>query len=143
MRMGAEGLEKQPLTSEVPSAERIVSGNAWLDRLLVAFADLRPGGTIEEACSSLLDAVIDELPYGAPGVCVPGGESGQVVVRRSSRETETSPDPTRLFPEFRHERVVPIHFDDGSTLHLAADEEERISGGGTIDLFVERLAHVL
>ncbi|WP_281330695.1 ATP-binding protein [Polyangium sp. 6x1] len=116
----------------------------WLDALLVAACEMRPDASAEEAATSLVTAAFEVLPDAAIGVCVPGGSEGQVVVRRGARgDGVESPDPTRLFPEYAFERVVVINADEGSTLHLASDDEARFSGTGSMDAFVDRLALAL
>jgi C4-dicarboxylate-specific signal transduction histidine kinase len=49
------------------------------------------------------------------------------------------PDPTRLFPELAYERVIAIHPEEGSTLHVAADDEARIAEGSAGGLLFDRL----
>lgn len=115
----------------------------WLDALLVASCEIPPDASAEEAATSIVTAVFEVLPDAAIGVCVPGGPDGQVVVRRGARSEGESRDPTRLFPDYAFERVVVINGDEGSTLHLASDDEARFSGTGSMDAFIDRLALAL
>ncbi len=116
----------------------------WVDALLVASCEIAPDASAEEAATALVTAAFHLLPDAAIGVCVPGDGDRQIVVRRGARgEGVESRDPTRLFPEYASERVVPINVDDGSTLHLASDDETRFSGAGSIDAFIDRLALAL
>ncbi|MFT3766503.1 MAG: ATP-binding protein [Minicystis sp.] len=69
----------------------------------------------------------------------------QLVIRlapsRPSRPVE--PDPARLFPELGYERVLSIVAEDGSTLHVAADDEARLAEGTAASLLCDRVAMVL
>ncbi|HVY47554.1 MAG TPA: ATP-binding protein [Minicystis sp.] len=145
--MGVEKPTRQETTSDIPTTQRLLArdrAGSWLDRLLVACCDLHPGLGLEEACGALLDAVRDEIPDGALGVCVPRGARGQTIIARSSRDdAPASPDPTRLFPEFRVERVVPLRGEDGATLHVASDDEAMVAEGGPAELLIERLSRAV
>jgi signal transduction histidine kinase len=144
--MSAEGLKAEKRESEIPITHRKATRRdlpaEWLDGLLVASCEILPDSSIAQAAGILIDAAAQLLPDAAFGACVPGGEGGQIVVRRSPRgDGADVPDPTRLFPEFAHERVVPIPGDDGATLHLAAEDEARVSGSsGQVEAFIDRLA---
>jgi len=108
----------------VSSSERVRQLPAeWLDRLLVAYCQVRADTPIEEAVAQLLAVGRELLDDAALGVCIPrsalplsserfsdrariGGQArdpqgGQVVIRlapsRSSHPVESA--PTRLFPE--------------------------------------------
>jgi signal transduction histidine kinase len=82
------------------------------------------------------------MPPGPAGA--PRAES-QLVIRfsdaRSSRPVE--PDPTRLFPELAYERVVAINAEEGSTLHVAADQESRIAEGSAAGLLCDRVVMMI
>jgi two-component system, NtrC family, sensor kinase len=146
--MGVEGLNETEHVSEAPSTGRVAvdrsSQAAWLDRLLDASISVRPGAGVEEAAAALLLPVAEILDDGAVGACIPGGDSGQIIIRHSSREeAPASRDPARLFPEFAHERVLTISIDDGSTLHVAADDETRLDARSPLDLVLDRLAKAI
>ncbi len=142
--MGAEGLKDQH-QSEVPITHRQRSASAeWVDRLLLAACQVKPGATLEEAATAIVGAVAEVVPDVAIGACIPSSDGGQVIVRRSPRVSHSqSPDPTRLFPEFAFERVVTVRFDESSTLHLASNDEERFVGDGPYEGLLERLSLTL
>jgi signal transduction histidine kinase len=146
-RMGAEHLKNQR-HSDVPITQRQTASPdplaQWFDRLLVTLAELRPGSSLDDAANALVSAAWELQPDVAIGVCVPNGAAGQLVVRRSPRVSDAqSPDPSHLFPEFAHERVVALPYEEGSTLHMASDEQLRIAAGGPADPLIERLALAL
>jgi len=116
----------------------------WVDALLVALCELPPDASAEQAATALVEAAAEHLTDAAIGVCVTVGDEGQRVIRRSPRsDAVESPDPTRLFPEYAFERIVAIGADDGSTLHLASDDEARFSSVGAIDAYIDRIALAL
>jgi C4-dicarboxylate-specific signal transduction histidine kinase len=144
-------LERNPsilpaASSDVPSTQRMAvrgTPTEWLDRLLAAMASLRPSLPLAEIAAHLLDSVTFALEEDvAIGVCIPGGETGQIIVRRMPTSRTDNPEPSRLFPTFAFEQVVMLPHDDGATLHLAADEEERLSAPSAVEL-VERLSSAM
>ncbi|UQA62282.1 sensor histidine kinase [Polyangium aurulentum] len=143
--MGAEGLKAEQRESEIPITHRKATRRdlpaEWLDGLLVASCEIQPESTLAQAAGILVGAATELLPDAAIGVRAPSG----VVVRRSPRgEEHVDPrDPTRLFPDLLHERVVPIPGDDGSTLHLASDDESRFAGTGVTEALIDRLTLLL
>lgn len=161
--MAAEGVMNEPRPSDapaVPSTERISLGVAipanWLDRLLSVQCGLRADVPIEDEVTQIL-AVARELIEQAGdevalGVCIPhvrrlSGSAPpsmprQLVVRVApgSPRRPVEPDPTRLFPELPGERVLPIFADEGSTLHVGADDVGRIGDGTPGGLLLERVA---
>jgi signal transduction histidine kinase len=147
--MGAEGLKAEQRESEIPITHRKATRRdlpaEWLDGLLVASCEIQPDSTVAQAAGILVGAATELLPDAAIGVRVPSCVTGCVVVRRSPRGEEftDSRDPTRLFPEFLHEHVVPIPGDDGSTLHLASDDESRFTGTGVTEALIDRLTLLL
>ena len=142
--MGAERFSTK--TSDIPTTQRVVMREiqgVWLDRLLVAACEVNPTAPLDEALMPLPEAVGEALPAGALGVCVPTPR-GQLVVRRSVREPSADArDPSRLFPEFRFERVVVLACDEGATLHVASDDDTLVEEGGPCELMMARLALVL
>jgi C4-dicarboxylate-specific signal transduction histidine kinase len=147
--MGAEGLKAEQRESEIPITHRKATRRdlpaEWLDGLLVASCEIQPDSTIAQAAGILVGAASELLPDAAIGLRVLAGSTSEVVVRRSPRSEELSEasDPTRLFPELMHERVVPIPGDDGSTLHLASDDEARFAGTGVTEALIDRLTLLL
>src|SRR4051812_48834662 len=149
--MAAEGLRNAPGSSDAPvvaSTQRVtvVPGipAEWLDRLLAVFSSIRPSTGLEESSRLLLGAARDLLDETALGVCIPGGDEGQIVVRLAPARTSQpgDADPARLFPEFGFERPLVIQADHGSTLHVACNDEDRFVDGRPAQLFVERLAQI-
>lgn len=71
--------------------------------------------------SNMLDLLKSLLPDHALGVCLVVAEGGDPWVDIRLPDTATPPrrDPTRLFPDFEHEHVVPLEGLYGSTLHMA------------------------
>src|SRR5262245_1971269 len=124
MKVGAEGLKSRDQHSDVPITHRKQASQepaaTWLDGLLLALCDVDPSGTIEQAAQTIVDAASEMMQDVAIGVCIPEHHSGgQIVYRRSPRLNLTqSPDPARLFPEFRTERRIAICFDENATLHF-------------------------
>lgn len=155
MTMAAEEVKTVLHHSDVPITRRQAVTHdplaQVLDRLLLASCELPPTATIEEAAAALVQVGWEALGDAAVGVCIPDGSGGQIVVRRSPRHSHTqAPDPTHLFPEYVHERVVPIPYDEGSTLHVATNDELRLSSdpaieagssrATTTDAIIDRLA---
>jgi C4-dicarboxylate-specific signal transduction histidine kinase len=145
--MGAEGL-KNVHHSDVPITKRQTVSHdplaTCLDRLLVTICEIRPGASLEEVAQALVQVGSEVLTDAAIGVCIPDEHGGQIVVRHSSRISVTqAPNPSHLFPEFVHERVVPIPFDESSTLHLATDDESRFAQGSSTETVIDRIALTL
>jgi signal transduction histidine kinase len=144
---GAGGPTERTRTSEAPSAERLSLAKDvppdWLDRLLVAHAGLPAGGPLLESTGTLLTLGVDVLEDLALGVCIPGADGRQIVVRRPDRVSQVgTPDAVRLFPDHAGERSIAIPGEEGATLHVGAHDQERL-GEATILLFIDRLALVL
>lgn len=146
--MGAEGLKTEHnLHSEVPTTQRKAVTREvpteWIDALLAAASSIPPSASVEEAANTMIAAVSDAIPDVAIGACIPT-DQGQIVVRRSPRTSFTgASSPAHLFPEFTFERVLPVQFVEGATLHLASDEEERVAETGPWDLLLDRLSLAL
>ncbi|MEO5730459.1 MAG: hypothetical protein ABIV93_25920, partial [Byssovorax sp.] len=131
-------------SSEVPSAERIsLSRNVppdWLDRLLVAHAATATAAPLADSLGTLLTIGVEVLEDLALGVCIPGVDGRQIVVRRPDRVSQVGdPDAARLFPEHDGERSFPIVGEEGATLHVGAHDRERLTEA-PIQLFLDRLA---
>ncbi|NUQ74683.1 MAG: GHKL domain-containing protein [Polyangiaceae bacterium] len=130
-----------------------------VDCMLVASSRISPEATAEQAASELISAVADRLLDTAVGAHLPRGDKSPVTLVRSPRrqvsfeETlgsvlELSPckseraaeERARLFPEYVHERVTPLDDGEGSTLHLASDDEKQLDD---LEVLVSRLSLVL
>jgi two-component system, NtrC family, sensor kinase len=146
--MGAEGLKAEQRESDIPithrkATQRDLPGE-WLDSLLVASCEIEPDASVAQAAGALISAAFELLPDAGIGVRVHGGAAGDVVVRRSPRVPDgDASDATRLFPEFIHERVVPIPGQGGATLHFASDDEARFAGTGVTEALIDRLSLAL
>lgn len=148
--MAAEGLKHPERASDapsVPSTERVsvrpTLPAAWLDRLLAAQCSARPGAPLEEHAGAILSVVRDLLDDVAVGVSIPreaDGEGAPLVIRRvpARPSRPVLPDPARLFPDAAAERAFVIRAADGSTLHLAAEDEARLADGTDAALLAER-----
>ena len=152
-------LSQPPLTvSDVPpSAERRLSSGiqglaeyepypgGWADRLLVAVSTVSVDAGIESVVGHILDAVSDVLPDHSFGVCI-SGPRGRTLVRRgplASQREPAPPDPSRLFPERRFERSLPIDEAEECTFHVGFDGSSLVLDVGADARFVERAAAVL
>jgi signal transduction histidine kinase len=75
----------------------------------------------------------------------PAGSDRQLVIRlappRPPRAVDS--DPARLFPELTCERVIAVDTEDGSTLHVAFDDEGRLADGTPAALLFERVAMMI
>ncbi len=144
---GAIGPSGRARSSEAPSAERLSLAREvppdWLDRLLMGHAALLPTTPLLESVESLLAISVDVLDDLAIGVCIPGVDGRQVVVRRPDRVSQVgTPDAVRLFPEHEGERAIDIPGEPGATLHVGAHDRERLHHAAVL-LYVDRLAEVL
>lgn len=146
----------------VPSTERVTTSlpvpASWIDRLLSVQCGLRPDGPIEDDVTQILSVVPELLDDVAIGACIPeridhdSGRHGsgppsrpsQLVVRLAEGlpRRPAEPDPTRLFPELGHERVLGIA-DEGVTLHVASDDESRIADGTPGGILIERVVMMI
>jgi signal transduction histidine kinase len=115
---------------------------AWLDRLLAAVLDLPLGAGERAIVEAMVDALAAILPDHAIGACfVPDAEAAalldrdasphpepgqQIIVQRlpeGALDAGAGSDPTRIFPWLAHEYVVLLASNDGSTIHVASDED--------------------
>jgi signal transduction histidine kinase len=130
-----------------------------VDCLLVASSRISPEATAEEVASELITTIADRLLDTAVGAHLPRGDKSPVIVARSPRRQasleealgsvldrpgckgeKASEDRGRLFPEYAHERVAPLEDGEGSTLHLAADDENHLDD---LEVLVSRLSLAL
>lgn len=130
-----------------------------VDCMLVASSRISPEATAEDAASELITAVADRLLDTAVGAHLPRRDKSPLVVAHSPRRRESfeealgsvldlsrskdekaAKERARLFPEYAHERVASLDDGEGSTLHLAADDEKHLD---ELDVLVNRLSLVL
>ncbi|HLK40358.1 MAG TPA: ATP-binding protein [Polyangiaceae bacterium] len=123
---------------------------SWLDRLLVAVLDLPLLKGERAVVEAVVDSVVEILPAYAVGVCLGadagGGRHEQLVVKRQPPGTVdlvAGIDPTRIFPGFAHEYIVPVPSASGSTVHVASDDHELDRDGSPAVHLVDRAAIVL
>lgn len=158
--MGAPILKSNKPESEVSGMQRKGVTHEHLagmvDGLLVASGRVSPEATPEEAAVELISAVADRLLDTAVGVRIARAEGGAAIIRRSPRrqggcDAELEPrsklpvegeatEGERLFPEYAYERVATLDDGEGSTLHLAADDERHIDN---LEVLVSRLSLAL
>lgn len=112
-----------------------------------ALVELAASFPLEEGPAAVVGRMLDVLftlmPHRAFGVCLvlSGSEEPLVDMRLPDGVERPRRDPTRLFPEFGDERIVPLTGLDGSTLHVAS-----IGGPlkeGTVEELVMRRAGAL
>ncbi len=105
--------------------ETVAFGSSDLEgRLFAQLVTLPPDGELEDALWALVSTFAEGLDDLSVGVCVPqfGGE--QLIVRHAPRPSQPRvTDAARLFPETEHELVIPVPFDEISTLHVGCDSE--------------------
>jgi signal transduction histidine kinase len=123
--------------------------NAWLDRLFHVVLDL-PLATGEIAVvEAMVDGLSAILPRFAVGACfVADGASAseQTVLRRLPQGVVGAAggvDPTRVFPGLCREHVASVPSSDGSTLHVASDDDDLDTGIGPAAQLVDRAATAL
>ncbi len=125
----------------IPRSMRTEGGEGapaeWLDRLLVATSALHDEeGEVEVARA--LSVALSEILQRPVGVCLIAQNGGQEIVRvqPEGEAPGGEADPARLFPGNLTERVFPVMASrghsardeeafglDGTTLHIAADDE--------------------
>jgi two-component system, NtrC family, sensor kinase len=141
--------DKTSTPSDVPSAERISLARDvpidWIDRLLLARAAIPPGADLSDSAGHLLALGRELLDDVALGVCIPNDGGDQIVVRQADRSSHVgAPDPARLFPELTWERSIAVPGDEGSTLHVASNDKDRLGAtGSAAGVFLDRLALML
>src|SRR5262249_31785478 len=113
-----------------------------------ALVDLAASLPLEEGPAAVVGRLLDVLstlmPVRAVGVCLvlSGSEEPLVDMRLPKNVERPRRDPTRLFPEFADERVVPLTGLDGSTLHVASTSG-RIAEGSVEEVVMRRAAALL
>lgn len=122
-----EDTRTSPLASEpAPSGMRALPVADWRDALLDLASQVPIDGGDRAVVDFVVAALHGLLPGYSVGACVADGSTGeQVVVARGpdGATVEQGRDPTRLFPDLAHERIVPLgDGTDGATLHVAGDD---------------------
>lgn len=125
---------------------------AWLDRLLVSAVDLPLSDGQQAVVETLAASVAAILPAYAVGVCLAAdagnGRSDPVVVRRVPEDTIADSagggTPSRMFAGFMHEYVAPVQLGkNGSTVHLASNEDALEPGTSPAVNLIDRVAMIL
>ena len=125
---------------------------AWLDRLVVAACEMPVAAGEAAVVESLVRALSEIFPDCGVGACFvptvtssssPDSRPAEQRLFRYVPEGEharaVGMDPTRLFPGFRHERVIDV--DEGlTTLHLASDDAQIESDASSMMHIVRRTA---
>jgi two-component system NtrC family sensor kinase len=123
----------------------------WLDRLLVATADLPLQRGERAVVEALVECVSGILTPYAVGVCVvpervTGREVPLVLTRLPDGQLDrrSSVDPTRMFPGLKYEYVAAVPGSMvGSTLHLGSDLDDLDPEGSSAVALLDRAALVL
>jgi signal transduction histidine kinase len=123
--------------SSVPASQEILAAAdgmpvadtpaKWLDRLLVASAQLPIAEGEARTCEALVGVLSDLLPEYGIGACLAPDDGAEQIVFKVTPDGEDhrglGTSPTRLFPGYSHERIVDVEGNGaGSTLHIAADD---------------------
>jgi|HubBroStandDraft_1064217.scaffolds.fasta_scaffold01277_7 two-component system, NtrC family, sensor kinase len=147
--------EAPPISkTEVSSSHAFLSGQmprGWLDRLLVATADLPLQRGERAVVEGLVECVSGILTSHAVGVCVvperAAGPAGLLVYTRlpaGRLDSRSSVDPARMFPGMKFEYVAAVPGSVvGSTLHLGSDLDDLDPEGSPAVALLDRAALVL
>jgi signal transduction histidine kinase len=117
-----------------------VIANAWVDRLFHVVVDLPVAAGEAAVVEAMVDGLAAILPRYAVGACfVPAGAAAgeQTVIRRFPQGTLVGAggvDPTRVFPSLCREHVATIPSSEGSTIHIASDDDEPESSSPVVTL---------
>lgn len=139
-----------PTSSLPPSRAPDGVPAGWLERLFSAMLALPLVEGDRAVTESLVEAVAGILPEHAVGACIvsPAASGGaSFVVTRlpvEAGDQRSGIDPTRVFPGFAHEYVLPLAAAHaGSTLHVASDGDPLDGPGSPAVQLLERVASVL
>jgi len=147
---------EQPDFSGRASSEPVPSGRrplfegthaeSWLDELLILAERLPSDRGVKKVVEECVDQAARLLPECAIGACV-ADAGGEPVIELRIPEHEksgTSHDPTRLFPDFAHEKVFELGGDlIGATLHIASQNPNIEQASSLEAKIAERAARVL
>jgi signal transduction histidine kinase len=144
---------KNEASEALLQSEDVQSGTERIDFPLDAAAayealvDLAASLPLEQGPAAVVGRLLDVLsvlmPGRAVGVCLvlSGSDEPLVDMRLPVNVDRPRRDPTRLFPEFDDERIVPLAGLDGSTLHVASLDGSLKEG--TVEEIVTRRAAAL
>jgi two-component system NtrC family sensor kinase len=146
--------EAPPISkTEISSSRKLLPDHiprGWLDRLLVATADLplqRGERAVVEGLVECVSGIL--IPYGVGVSVVPERDarrSGPLVYARmpDGQLSSRSADPARMFPGLRYEYVAAVPGSlVGSTLHLGSDLDDLDPEGSPAVALLDRAALVL
>jgi two-component system NtrC family sensor kinase len=152
-RGAAESDRPAPIRSDMESRVRRSPAEVDPERALVDLAlALALGVPPVEQCRMTLDALSALFPDHAIGICFvrADGEPPWIDCRVPSGAVSPERDPTRLFPEYADECILPLEGNHGSTVHLgrargpiARDAIERVAVGRATTLLGRTLAQAL
>jgi two-component system NtrC family sensor kinase len=123
--------------------------NGWLDRLFHVVLELPLAAGEDAVVEAMVDGVAEILPRYAVGACfvAHGASAGeQTVFRRlpnGALNGAGGVDPTRVFAGFAREHVTPVPSSEGSTLHVASDEDDLDATSAPAAQLVDRAAAAL
>jgi signal transduction histidine kinase len=140
--------------TEISSSREVLPGltpGGWLDRLLVATADLPLQRGERAVVEALIECVSGILSRYAVGVCVvPERAASRNVPFVLTRLPDGRPDsrsdvdPARMFPGMKYEYVAAVPGSlVGSTLHLGSDLDDLDPEGSPAVALLDRAALVL
>ena len=119
---------------------------SWLDELLLLAEELPIDGGVRKVVIQCVDRAARLLPQCAIGACVAdaGGEPIVELRMPGHGSSSSSHDPTRLFPDFAHEKVYELGGDlVGATLHIASPSPNLELASSIESRIAERVARVL
>ncbi|MFO0618377.1 MAG: ATP-binding protein [Polyangiaceae bacterium] len=100
-------------------------GDHYVEHLFSTLVSRPSDERFEASASALLECFSSWFGTVAVGACLVLGKT-QTVIRRSPRlAPSVAQDPARLFADFAHERIIELG--DGSTLHVAAADEQLLA----------------
>jgi signal transduction histidine kinase len=139
-----EGAVSSP-RSRIPE----VITNVWMDRLFRVVVELPVAAGEAAVVEAMVDGLASILPRNAVGACfiAEGASTGeQRVLRRIPAGMANGAggvDPTRVFPGLGREHVATIPSTEGSTLHIASDDDEPESSSAPVVQILDRAAAAL
>jgi signal transduction histidine kinase len=139
--------------TEISSSRELVPDaipHGWLDRLLVATADMPFERGERAVVEALIECLSGILRTHAVGTCIAperAGAAGPLVLTRlpeGRAEARAHADPARMFPAMKYEYVAAVPGSlVGSTLHLGSDHDDLDPEASPAVALLDRAALVL